>query len=336
MILQLALNVQLEQTKGGLKGECIYIDTEGSLVTQRLIKMIQSRANGGTVESILKKIHVFRVLDHTELVAIVRQLPMIIKANPNVKLIILDSIAFHVRLNIRNSNIRSNLLQLISQTLMKVADQNQLAEQGIEQPDDEESSHDHLETTQSTVDVQGVGPSEELMHWNLFEDNVDAWDQPETIHEETPVTSLDNHTSVSVIQEHGSREECIKRNSERNNITEAISDTGMEHTPIVEMKNKECKVKDAHSIKFDHVDDPSPSDEDYENFPWEASSYSMEDIKVIPDSQPSSPSNVTMEEGEWSIPSVSTGKRKRDDHMFQICGSDEDEPWLQFADIDSP
>jgi hypothetical protein len=102
----LATNVQLP----GLDGECIYIDTEGSF----RIKTSD-------------KIHLFRVLSYAELLALIHQLNDILVAYPKVKLIIIDSIVYHFRLNTLEYGKRPVLLAWIAQTLDTIAQKQGIA-----------------------------------------------------------------------------------------------------------------------------------------------------------------------------------------------------------------
>ncbi|KAI9487793.1 MAG: DNA repair protein RAD51-like protein 3-like protein [Benjaminiella poitrasii] len=121
--MQLAVNVQLPKEEGGANGECIYIDTESSFESSRIVSM----ASKYDVEKILKGIHLFRVHDHAELMALIRQLPDILKEYPNTRLIVIDSIAYHFRLNTLDSRTRSIILDYIAQSLIEVAHINTLA-----------------------------------------------------------------------------------------------------------------------------------------------------------------------------------------------------------------
>ncbi|KAI9274230.1 P-loop containing nucleoside triphosphate hydrolase protein [Sporodiniella umbellata] len=115
--MQLAVNVQLAVEQGGLDGECIYIDTEGSFLASRLMDLAQDYE----VLKIAQGIHVFRVLDYIELIALVRQLPQLFKAYPKTRLIILDSIAYHFRLNVLDMKKRTLFVNQIAQTLLQLA-----------------------------------------------------------------------------------------------------------------------------------------------------------------------------------------------------------------------
>jgi RAD51-like protein 2 len=121
--MQLAHNVQLPRKLGGAGGECIYIDTEGSFLTSRLIEI----AKAHDVDSTLKGIHLFRVLDHTELIALIRQLRDIVQSYPKVKLIIIDSLAYHFRLNVLDAKSRGAILDFIARTLLEIAKRFELA-----------------------------------------------------------------------------------------------------------------------------------------------------------------------------------------------------------------
>jgi RecA/RadA recombinase len=111
------------RSKGGTDGECIYIDTEGSFLTSRFIEM----ASGHDVDQLLRGLHYFRVLDHAELMGLMRQLPEIVKSYPKVRLIIIDSIAYHFRLNVLDSRARTAILYFLGRTLVDIARANDIS-----------------------------------------------------------------------------------------------------------------------------------------------------------------------------------------------------------------
>ncbi|KAG0192433.1 DNA repair protein rad51c [Apophysomyces sp. BC1034] len=338
LCLQLALNVQLEKHGGGLEGECIYIDTEGSLLTQRIAEMAERSENGDTLERILEKIHVFRVLDHAELIAIIRQLPMILKEKPNVKLVILDSIAFHMRLNVRDARVRTNLLQLISQTLMKIADQHELAKKGIEDSEDE----DILPGSESQdQNHEKDAHDEEQMAWIEAQSADGPWDQHDLIYTLPPVIPAEDFSEKPSLDKHvNGGGDHMKQNTELMNESETAYNPRADQPPLAvaddEGTRQGLKLSVAHSFELEHTDDQPPSGGDRDNFWGKGSTYEKKGATIIPDSQPTSPSDFAVEEGEWSISLATTGKRRRDGQGFEVCGSDEDELWLQFADIESP
>jgi RAD51-like protein 2 len=125
--MQIAVDARIPIEYGGVAGEAIYIDTEGSFapsrcwsMAQALVTHIQSCATrkqrhgktyasipiippGFTVESILEGIHVFRCHDEAAQTATIMSLRTFIqdrqKLGTPVKVIIVDSIAFHFRVS---------------------------------------------------------------------------------------------------------------------------------------------------------------------------------------------------------------------------------------------
>eukprot|EP00944_MAST-04C_sp_MAST-4C-sp1_P015136 g15136.t1 len=172
MSMQLAINVQIPPNYGGLGGGCVYIDTEGSLMVERLeemaaamlerLKQLQTyrrkrkrrKHNGSnsfqatpapnndsgssgladsssqfpiSLESVLSNIHIFRVHDYAEQLAVVKILPSFLKTNRNIRLIVMDSVAFHFRHGFDDMAKRSRMLSQMSQDLNKMATDHQLA-----------------------------------------------------------------------------------------------------------------------------------------------------------------------------------------------------------------
>ena len=135
--MQLCLNVQLPKEQGGANGEAIYIDTEGSFLIKRLLEMIEplekemkdinSESKKYSKEYFLERIHVFRVHSYQEQMALISQLNAFLSLHPKVKLIVLDSVAFHFRQNTVDLSARSRLLNQMAQMFRKYADQYNLA-----------------------------------------------------------------------------------------------------------------------------------------------------------------------------------------------------------------
>ncbi|KAK4521933.1 uncharacterized protein ATC70_004471 [Mucor velutinosus] len=117
LCLQMAVTIQLPKNQGGSEGECVYIDTEGSFNALRVQKMAERFG----LEDPLKKIHVFRVLSHTEFVAIIMQLMEILTNRTKVKLVIIDSIAYHLRVNALPFRARIDFLNFAGPHLIKIA-----------------------------------------------------------------------------------------------------------------------------------------------------------------------------------------------------------------------
>ncbi|CAO3653034.1 unnamed protein product [Cunninghamella echinulata] len=118
--MDLALKVQLPISQGGMDGQCIYIDTEGNFSKDRLIEIAQ-HSSIDDIETSINNIHVFRVTNHIELIALTRQLPSILQDIPKVKLIIIDSMAYLFRFNIKLPTLRIKLLNYVFHLLIPLA-----------------------------------------------------------------------------------------------------------------------------------------------------------------------------------------------------------------------
>ncbi|XP_071849768.1 DNA repair protein RAD51 homolog 3-like [Apostichopus japonicus] len=146
--IQLAVNVQIPEAFGGLQGEAVFIDTEGSFIPQRAADIAQAVEDhcrrvasiqrteledqsaclkDFSVEKILSGIHYFRCHNYTELLALVNLLPQFIKDHEKIKLIIIDSIAFHFRHDLDDMSLRTRLLNGLAQSLIKMATMYRLA-----------------------------------------------------------------------------------------------------------------------------------------------------------------------------------------------------------------
>jgi len=151
MGFQLAVNVSIPREFGGVEGSCIYIDTEGSFMAERLVEVAThlhrhlsglalDKTNNNTdnttdnniqttpapvsvptVKDILSHITYYRVHDYIEEIALLNILPRIIREHGSIKLIVIDSIAFHFRHGI-DMGTRSRLLQNIAHSLIDIAE----------------------------------------------------------------------------------------------------------------------------------------------------------------------------------------------------------------------
>lgn len=90
---------------------------------QELLELSQSI----TVESLLRGIHVIRVHDQTEQIAAIRSLPALLEERPRVKLVILDSVAFHFRQDLQDTAARARHLSSLAQQLNSLAHSHSLA-----------------------------------------------------------------------------------------------------------------------------------------------------------------------------------------------------------------
>ncbi|XP_033108499.1 DNA repair protein RAD51 homolog 3-like [Anneissia japonica] len=144
--IQLAVDVQIPEEFGGLEGEAMYIDTEGSFMVERASEIakavvehcgnVAASQNNNvqlksmekfTEDGILAGIHYTRCQDYIELIAFINTLPKFLSNHPKVRLIVIDSVAFHFRHDIENLSLRTRLLNGLAQNLIKLAMENTVA-----------------------------------------------------------------------------------------------------------------------------------------------------------------------------------------------------------------
>ncbi len=150
--IQLCVSVQMPKVFGGYEGSAVYIDTEGSFMAERAREM--ARATVGhlfsisrflpkqpsgsdplaqfTEEAILDRFHLFRCHEITELLAVVESLPTYVKAH-GVKLVVIDSIAFHFRQDFKDMALRTAILAKMTSQLLNLAKSEQLAVVSVNQ-----------------------------------------------------------------------------------------------------------------------------------------------------------------------------------------------------------
>lgn len=140
--MQLCVDTSLPRSFGGVEGESIYIDTEGSFSPERCWDMATAlydhlqgsvrRSNGTkhlpnefSVENILDSIHVFRVFDETSQNATIHSIPEFIQklkeSGRFVKLLVIDSIAFHYRCSSSDYKSRTKSLARVASCLSDIA-----------------------------------------------------------------------------------------------------------------------------------------------------------------------------------------------------------------------
>ncbi|SCU90688.1 LADA_0F05820g1_1 [Lachancea dasiensis] len=134
LLMQLSLSVQAPVAYGGLNGKCVFITTEGNLPTNRLDEMITYRRQIPGFEAVSQK-NIFTVscndLANQEHILLV-QLPILMERNPEIKLIIVDSISHHLRVELESKNFRDSqenrhYVDRMAQNLLKIAAKNSLA-----------------------------------------------------------------------------------------------------------------------------------------------------------------------------------------------------------------
>ncbi|MEM5793031.1 MAG: DNA repair and recombination protein RadA [Candidatus Aenigmatarchaeota archaeon] len=91
---QLAVNVQLPEDKGGLNGNCLFIDTENTFRPNRIIQIAD--ALNLDPPKVLKNIFVARAYNSDHQMFLIEKANEMIEEN-NIKLIIVDSLTSHFR-----------------------------------------------------------------------------------------------------------------------------------------------------------------------------------------------------------------------------------------------
>lgn len=154
MSIQLACNVQIPTMFRGADGECLYIDTEGSFLPERAYEVAkelslhlsrvakanaQSKPGSNTTnlllalaqemtpERFLEGIHYIRCHSQSELLATINTLSSFLKAKTKIRLIVIDSIAFHFRADIYDVNARNRTLSALAQQLNSLSFQHNLS-----------------------------------------------------------------------------------------------------------------------------------------------------------------------------------------------------------------
>lgn len=157
LAIQLVLNTQIPEIFNGNGGEAIFIDTEGCFIAERAAEMAQelsahllklaalsmraktqeiylaqlNAAENMTKERFLEGIHVFRCHDSTEFLATLQHLPALLVLKRKIKLIVIDSIAFPLRLQEGTAHDsaaqRGRLLASTAQLLNELAYEHKLA-----------------------------------------------------------------------------------------------------------------------------------------------------------------------------------------------------------------
>jgi len=146
LAIQIACNVTVPKEFGGCEGAAVYIDTEGSFVAARALEIaealcrhmrklaadeppdspIYQAAHAHNPRLVLSKIHVYRVFDHVEQASVIEALPAFLQAHPDIRVVIIDSVAFHLR-RISSPLQRTKALSRMSERLQELASKFDLA-----------------------------------------------------------------------------------------------------------------------------------------------------------------------------------------------------------------
>ncbi|HJX23344.1 MAG TPA: DNA repair and recombination protein RadA [Candidatus Bathyarchaeia archaeon] len=125
--LTLSALCQLPRDKGGIEGNVLFVDTEGTFYPQRVYQIAQ--ANGLDPEKTLSNITYARAHNSDHQILIVEKCPKMILKN-NIKLIIVDSIISHFRgeyMGRENLSERQQKLNLHIHDLLRTAETYNLA-----------------------------------------------------------------------------------------------------------------------------------------------------------------------------------------------------------------
>uniref|UniRef100_A0A3B3DEW8 DNA repair protein RAD51 homolog 3 n=1 Tax=Oryzias melastigma TaxID=30732 RepID=A0A3B3DEW8_ORYME len=118
LCLQLSVDVQVPLSFGGLEGQVIFMDTEGSFVLQRV---------GDVAAAVVRHFSLVRCHDYVELLAELHLLPDFLRDQPRVRLLVIDSVAFPFRQQLDDLSLRTRLLQGLAQQLVSIATRHNIA-----------------------------------------------------------------------------------------------------------------------------------------------------------------------------------------------------------------
>ncbi|KAM7411079.1 hypothetical protein PAMA_021181 [Pampus argenteus] len=137
LCLQLAVDVQVPQCFGGIGGQAVFIDTEGSFMIQRAVDIATAAVRHCSllaedteqrdamatfsIETILSNIFLVRCHDYVELLAEIYLLPDFLSQHPRVRFVVIDSVAFPFRQHFDEMSQRTRLLNGLAQQLITIA-----------------------------------------------------------------------------------------------------------------------------------------------------------------------------------------------------------------------
>ncbi|NXE52149.1 RA51C protein, partial [Casuarius casuarius] len=146
LCMQLAVDVQIPECFGGLAGEAVFIDTEGSFMVDRVVDIAAAcvqhcqliaeahqeedhlkALETFSLESILSHIYYFRCRDYIELLAEIYLLPDFLSEHSKVRLVVIDGIAFPFRHDFEDLSLRTRLLNGLAQQLIIIANDHKAA-----------------------------------------------------------------------------------------------------------------------------------------------------------------------------------------------------------------
>tara|TARA_Y100000310_G_scaffold265108_1_gene275985 strand:+ start:513 stop:2999 length:2487 start_codon:yes stop_codon:yes gene_type:complete len=119
---QLAVNIQLPKEQGGADGRAVFIDGENTFRPERIIQMATGR--GLDPEKVLKNIKVARAFNSDHQMLLAEKVEEIIKEDPKIKLIVVDSLTSHFRADFHGRGMLADRQQKLNKhmhVLMRLA-----------------------------------------------------------------------------------------------------------------------------------------------------------------------------------------------------------------------
>ncbi|HOI71940.1 MAG TPA: DNA repair and recombination protein RadA [Methanobacterium sp.] len=92
---EIAVTVQLPPDKGGLDGECVFIDTENTFRPERIEQIAEGFQLD--VEEVLGKIHIARAFNSSHQMLMADKVNELVQSGVNIRLVIVDSVTAHFR-----------------------------------------------------------------------------------------------------------------------------------------------------------------------------------------------------------------------------------------------
>jgi DNA repair protein RadA len=114
---QLCVNVQLEIGRGGLEGGALYIDTENTFRTERIIQMAENM--GSNMDEVLKGIILAEAYTSDHQTFLLENADKVVKEN-NIRLIVVDSLTAHFRSEYIGRESLAERQQKINQHMHKI------------------------------------------------------------------------------------------------------------------------------------------------------------------------------------------------------------------------
>uniref|UniRef100_A0A7S0VAH7 DNA repair protein RAD51 homolog 3 n=1 Tax=Polytomella parva TaxID=51329 RepID=A0A7S0VAH7_9CHLO len=202
--IQLTVDAQIPTVFGGVEGQSIFVDTEGSFMSERAreiaaaaaghIRALAERfpllnpdslatsskehlgqrarevAREFTEDKILENILYFRLHDHVEQIAFVKILSDFLDLNPRVRLLVIDSVSFLLRQCFPDLAHRARVLMQMAQELMRVAETKNIAIVLINQVTTRIMKGDDTPVSRN----MGMGSSSSMSHANISHTNNNA------------------------------------------------------------------------------------------------------------------------------------------------------------------